>query len=194
MVHIIYKRSCHVAARRCRFPSCVVIHHIAALHGGGEGEPGNARLCAFTRALLQQPNVVPCAVTLLQQTAPRSQKKQSRSRSQRRSPKRKFCGKPRIRRSTNGAPPVCTRYTRTVLSTAVLMSVFPYKMRRSIQKNISQRFSWREEPDLSADNQAKHKIAGRIIPCLVLGFWDKNAGHAPAPCHIAGIFRPQPGS
>ena len=41
---------------------------------------------------------------------------------------------------------------------------------------------------------AKNKIAGRFIPSLVLGFWDKNTGIAPAPCHIAGIFRSLPGS
>ena len=27
-----------------------------------------------------------------------------------------------------------------------------------------------------------------------LGFWDKPPGYAPAPCHIAGMFRPLPGS
>ena len=41
---------------------------------------------------------------------------------------------------------------------------------------------------------AENKIAGGFIPFLVLGFWDENTGFPPAPCHIAGIFRPLPGS
>ena len=28
----------------------------------------------------------------------------------------------------------------------------------------------------SLTDHAKNKIAGRIIPCLALGFWDKNTG------------------
>ena len=41
---------------------------------------------------------------------------------------------------------------------------------------------------------AKNKIAGRFTAFLVLGFWGKIPGYAPAPCHIAGIFPTQPGS
>ena len=36
---------------------------------------------------------------------------------------------------------------------------------------------------------AKNKIAGRMIPFLVLGLLDKITGYAPAPCHVAGIVR-----
>ena len=41
---------------------------------------------------------------------------------------------------------------------------------------------------------AKLRTATRNWPFSVLGFWDKNTGFAPAPCHIAGIFQPLPGS
>ena len=34
----------------------------------------------------------------------------------------------------------------------------------------------------------------RNWPFSVLGFWDKTPGFAPSPYHIAGVFRPLPGS
>ena len=34
---------------------------------------------------------------------------------------------------------------------------------------------------------AKNKIVGRIIPSLVLSFWDKNSWHAPEPYHCTGF-------
>ena len=41
----------------------------------------------------------------------------------------------------------------------------------------------------------RNKSAGRIIQFLALGFWDnKTPRYAPAPCHIAGIYQPLPGS
>ena len=41
----------------------------------------------------------------------------------------------------------------------------------------------------------RNKSAGRIIRFLALGFWDnKTPRYAPAPCHIAGIYQPLPGS
>ena len=43
-------------------------------------------------------------------------------------------------------------------------------------------------------NHAKNTFAGRFIPFSVLYLWDNTPGYALAPCHIAGIFRPLPGS
>ena len=41
---------------------------------------------------------------------------------------------------------------------------------------------------------AKNKFVGRIIQFLYYDSGIKTPGYAPAPCHIAGVFRPLPGS
>ena len=43
-------------------------------------------------------------------------------------------------------------------------------------------------------NHAKNTVVGRIVPFSELVSGIKTSGYAPASCHIAGIFRPLPGS
>ena len=59
---------------------------------------------------------------------------------------------------------------------------------------VDSRAAQQQQACLIRPTHAKNKIAGQIIPFFVLDLWDKAPGYALAPCYIAGIFRPLPGS